>query len=182
MPDETITQRISVEGADPLTLSGVNDANLTELAKQTGARVALRGDVLTVSGSSESVDRASAIAQRMIDAARQRMPLEADDVLAKVGWEIELACLLRQLADEILCEDLRESRHIEDVLLGIKSSQLSAKLRKRIENLRSRPAHSRIKGGEKTSRPASDDGNVLYLVHSEQYRQIWNHEDLHQDR
>jgi phosphate starvation-inducible PhoH-like protein len=81
MPDETITQRISVEGADPLTLSGVNDANLTELAKQTGARVALRGDVLTVSGPSEAVDRASAIAQRMIDAARQRVPLEADDVL-----------------------------------------------------------------------------------------------------
>ena len=81
MPDETITQRISVEGADPLTLSGVNDANLTELAKQTGARVALRGDVLTVSGTADSVDRASAIAQRMIDAARQRMPLEADDVL-----------------------------------------------------------------------------------------------------
>ena len=81
MPDETITQRISVEGADPLTLSGVNDANLTELAKQTGARVALRGDVLTVSGSSDSVDRASAIAQRMIDAARQRMPLDSDDVL-----------------------------------------------------------------------------------------------------
>jgi phosphate starvation-inducible PhoH-like protein len=81
MPDDTITQRINVEGADPLTLSGVNDANLTELAKQTGARVALRGDVLTVSGSSESVDRASAIAQRMIDAARQRLPLEADDVL-----------------------------------------------------------------------------------------------------
>jgi phosphate starvation-inducible PhoH-like protein len=81
MPDENITQRINVEGADLLTLSGVNDANLTELAKQTGARVALRGDVLTVSGSSESVDRAAAIAQRMIDAARQRLPLEADDVL-----------------------------------------------------------------------------------------------------
>lgn len=81
MPDETTTQRINVEGADPLTLSGVNDANLTELARQTGARVALRGDVLTVSGPSESVDRAAAIAQRMIDAARQRVPLEADDVL-----------------------------------------------------------------------------------------------------
>ena len=81
MPDDTITQRISVEGADLLTLSGVNDANLTELAKQTGARVALRGDVLTVSGPSDSVDRASAIAQRMIDAARQRMPLDSDDVL-----------------------------------------------------------------------------------------------------
>ena len=81
MPDDTITQRLNVEGADPLTLSGVNDANLTELAKQTGARVALRGDVLTVSGPSESVDKAAQIAQRMIDAARQRMPLEADDVL-----------------------------------------------------------------------------------------------------
>ena len=81
MPDETITQRINVEGADLLTLSGVNDANLTELARQTGARVALRGDTLTVSGTSESVDKASSIAQRMIDAARQRMPLEADDVL-----------------------------------------------------------------------------------------------------
>ena len=81
MPDDTITQRLNVEGADPLTLSGVNDANLTELARQTGARVALRGDVLTVSGPSESVDRAASIAQRMIDAARQRVPLEADDVL-----------------------------------------------------------------------------------------------------
>ena len=81
MPDDTITQRLNVEGADPLTLSGVNDANLTELARQTGARVALRGDVLTVSGPSESVDRAALIAQRMIDAARQRVPLEADDVL-----------------------------------------------------------------------------------------------------
>jgi phosphate starvation-inducible PhoH-like protein len=81
MPDETITQRINVEGADPLTLSGVNDANLTELARQTGARVALRGDTLTVSGTSDSVDKATSIAQRMIDAARQRMPLEADDVL-----------------------------------------------------------------------------------------------------
>ena len=81
MPDDSITQRLNVEGADLLTLSGVNDANLTELAKQTGARVALRGDVLTVSGPADSVDRASAIAQKMIDAARQRVPLEADDVL-----------------------------------------------------------------------------------------------------
>jgi phosphate starvation-inducible PhoH-like protein len=81
MPDEAVIQRLSVEGADPLTLSGVNDANLTELARQTGARIALRGDTLTMSGSAESVERATAIAQRMIDAARQRLPLEADDVL-----------------------------------------------------------------------------------------------------
>jgi phosphate starvation-inducible PhoH-like protein len=80
-PDESVTQRLNVEGADPLTLAGVNDANLVELTRQTGARVALRGDVLTVTGAPEAVERAASIAQRMIDAARQRLGLEADDVL-----------------------------------------------------------------------------------------------------
>jgi phosphate starvation-inducible PhoH-like protein len=80
-PDESVTQRLNVEGADPLTLAGVNDANLVELTRQTGARVALRGDTLTVSGAPEAVERAAAIAQRMIDMARQRLGLEADDVL-----------------------------------------------------------------------------------------------------
>jgi phosphate starvation-inducible PhoH-like protein len=80
-PDESVTQRLNVEGADPLTLAGVNDANLVELTRQTGARVALRGDVLTVTGAPEAVERAASIAQRMIDAAHQRLGLEADDVL-----------------------------------------------------------------------------------------------------
>jgi len=79
--DEIITQRLSAEGADPLILAGVNDANLVELQRVTGARVALRGDALSISGGAETVDRAVAIAQRMIDTARQRAPLEADDVL-----------------------------------------------------------------------------------------------------
>jgi phosphate starvation-inducible PhoH-like protein len=64
-----------------LTLAGVNDENLTELMRQSGARVALRGDVLTISGAKDDVDRAVAVAQRMIDAARQQIPLTADDVL-----------------------------------------------------------------------------------------------------
>jgi len=81
LPDESTTQRLNVEGADPLTLAGVNDANLVELARQTGTRVALRGDLLTLSGAPDAVERASAIAQRMIDTARQRLDLEADDVL-----------------------------------------------------------------------------------------------------
>jgi phosphate starvation-inducible PhoH-like protein len=81
MTDETTTQRISTEGADMLTLAGVNDENLVELQRQTGAKVALRGDVLTISGSQESVTRAVPIANRMIDTAKQEMPLTADDVL-----------------------------------------------------------------------------------------------------
>ena len=88
MGDDQITQRLSVEGADPLTLAGVNDANLIELARQSGARVSLRGDALTLAGSGEAVERAVAIAQRMIDAAKQRVSLEADDVL-RIALEMQ---------------------------------------------------------------------------------------------
>jgi phosphate starvation-inducible protein PhoH and related proteins len=81
MADDGATRRLDVAGADLLTLSGVNDANLVELERQTGTRVSLRGDALTVSGPAEAVDRAVAVAERMIDAARQRQGLDADDVL-----------------------------------------------------------------------------------------------------
>ncbi len=64
-----------------LTLAGVNDENLIELSRQSGAKVALRGDTLTLSGSAEIVGRAAPIAMRMIERARQHMELTADDVL-----------------------------------------------------------------------------------------------------
>jgi phosphate starvation-inducible PhoH-like protein len=79
--DEPIVQRISTEGADMLTLAGVNDENLIELSKQSGAKIALRGDTLTITGTQDSVNRAAPIAKRMIDTARQQMELTADDVL-----------------------------------------------------------------------------------------------------
>jgi phosphate starvation-inducible protein PhoH and related proteins len=79
--EETTIQRLSTEGADMLTLAGVNDENLVELAKQTGAKIALRGETLAISGNPESVARAIPIAQRMIDTAKQQMSLTADDVL-----------------------------------------------------------------------------------------------------
>ena len=81
MSEETTIQRLSTEGADMLTLAGVNDENLVELAKQTGAKIALRGETLAISGNAESVARAITIAQRMIDTAKQQMPMTADDVL-----------------------------------------------------------------------------------------------------
>ncbi len=81
MADETTTQRLSIEGADPLLLTGVNDVNLNELAKLTAVRVSLRGDVLSLAGDAESVARAVPIAQRMIDAARQQVIFDADDIL-----------------------------------------------------------------------------------------------------
>jgi phosphate starvation-inducible PhoH-like protein len=79
--EEMIAQRLSTEGADLLTLAGVNDANLVELARLTGVKVALRGEALTLSGSTEDVERAAPVAQRMIDAAKQRTTITPDDVL-----------------------------------------------------------------------------------------------------
>jgi phosphate starvation-inducible PhoH-like protein len=75
------TVRLPTEGVDLLTLAGVNDANLVELARITGARVALRGEALTLAGATDGVDRAALIGRRMIDLARQRVPLGPDDVL-----------------------------------------------------------------------------------------------------
>jgi len=79
--DDSVTQKISTEGADPLTLAGVNDANLIELSRLGGVRETHRGDTLTITGTRDFVDRASGIANRMIEAARQRRDLTPDDVL-----------------------------------------------------------------------------------------------------
>jgi phosphate starvation-inducible PhoH-like protein len=77
----SVTQRISTEGADPLTLAGVNDGNLVELSRLGGVKVALRGDTLTLSGPAAFVERAVEMANHMIEAARQRRDLTTDDVL-----------------------------------------------------------------------------------------------------
>jgi phosphate starvation-inducible PhoH-like protein len=86
--EATVTQKLSTEGADPLTLAGVNDANLVELSRLGGVRVTLRGDTMTITGSSEFVERAVGIAMRMIDAAKQRRDLTPDDVL-RMGDDID---------------------------------------------------------------------------------------------
>ncbi len=88
MSEATITQKLSTEGADPLTLAGVNDANLVELSRLGGVRVTLRGDTLTITGSGEFVERAAVIAMRMIDAAKQRRDLTPDDVL-RMGDDVD---------------------------------------------------------------------------------------------
>ncbi len=88
MSEATITQKLSTEGADPLTLAGVNDANLVELSRLGGVRVTLRGDTMTITGSAEFVERAMVIAMRMIDAAKQRRDLTPDDVL-RMGDDVD---------------------------------------------------------------------------------------------
>ena len=76
-----MTQKLSTEGADMLTLAGVNDGNLVELSRLCGVKVALRGDTMSISGPQELVERATEVGRRMVERARQRMELTPDDVL-----------------------------------------------------------------------------------------------------
>jgi phosphate starvation-inducible PhoH-like protein len=86
--ETAVTQKLSTEGADPLTLAGVNDANLVELSRLGGVRVTLRGDTMTITGTPEFVERAAGIALRMIEAAKQRRDLTPDDVL-RMGDDVD---------------------------------------------------------------------------------------------
>jgi phosphate starvation-inducible PhoH-like protein len=79
--EESVTQRISTEGADMLTLAGVNDANLLELSRLYGVKVSLRGDAMVISGAPAFVQRAATVGMRMVEIARQRDELTPDDVL-----------------------------------------------------------------------------------------------------
>ncbi|MGB7211770.1 MAG: PhoH family protein [Gemmatimonadales bacterium] len=79
MTDE-LTHRMSTEGADPLLLAGVNDANLLELQRSLGVRVTLRGDAVSVTGVLEQVERATPVLQGMIDTARMGEAVSVEDV------------------------------------------------------------------------------------------------------
>ena len=73
-------RRLSIEGADQQLLAGVNDSNLTTLARHCDIRVVLRRDEMILSGPEADVDRASPTARRMIRYARLRRPFDAVDV------------------------------------------------------------------------------------------------------
>ncbi len=77
---DRVTHRLSAEGADPLALAGVNDGNFLELERSTGVRASFRGDHLTLAGELEAVERATRVAQAMIELARLGEALSVDDV------------------------------------------------------------------------------------------------------
>jgi phosphate starvation-inducible PhoH-like protein len=84
LPDD-IQHKLSTEGADPLLLAGVNDANLLALERALGVRVLLRGDAITVGGSFEQVERATSVVQAMLDLTRMGEAVTTDDVARLVA-------------------------------------------------------------------------------------------------
>jgi len=77
---EDSQRRITAEGADPLLLAGINDANLIELERALGVRASLRGDTLALGGPPDALERAVAVAREMVDLARMGVTIGTDDV------------------------------------------------------------------------------------------------------
>lgn len=77
---DDVQHRLSAEGADPLLLAGVNDANFTELQRALDVRVSQRGDTITMTGDHEQIARAVPVLHSMIDLARAGQSLAPEDV------------------------------------------------------------------------------------------------------
>ena len=92
------------------------------------------------------------------------LPFERGHVLVEMRFEMELRRLLNQSTDQILGQDFGEAADVEDVLLGIESSELPSELRQGVDYLGGRSPHTRIKSGEQPRRTAADDRDVDYLV------------------
>ena len=87
---------MSVEGADALSLAGVNDANLLELQRALGVRATLRGDTLTLGGTLEQIERATPVVQGLI----QRIKVRA------VGQEVMRSLTPGQVLVRIVRDEL----------------------------------------------------------------------------
>lgn len=89
-----VTHRISTEGADPLSLSGVSDSNLLELEQAMGVRVTMRGEQFSVAGELEAVEQATRVANAMVDLARMGEVVSTEDVrrlVADGGRDAQMA-------------------------------------------------------------------------------------------
>jgi phosphate starvation-inducible PhoH-like protein len=80
MSPDQVRESLSAEGADPLMLAGVNEANFVELQRALGVRVSQRGDAVTLMGSAEQLARATPVVQGLIDLARSGQLIGPDDV------------------------------------------------------------------------------------------------------
>ena len=80
MTQTMVEHRLDTEGADPLLLAGVNDANMQGLARLFGIRVILRGDRLLLSGALEGVENAVPVVRHMIELARMRVSFDPSEI------------------------------------------------------------------------------------------------------
>ncbi len=81
LKEPTLSHRISIQGVDPLTLYGHNDANLIALEGRYDVRLTARGDTLTINGPTHKVQHVSALIEEMISCLRRGETLDPFDPL-----------------------------------------------------------------------------------------------------
>jgi phosphate starvation-inducible protein PhoH and related proteins len=129
---DDIQHRLSTEGADPILLTGVNDANLVELQRATGVRATLRGDTLLLGGNLEQVERANSVVQGMLELARMGEAVTPEDVarlvaagpsaepMGSIDYKIILPGLRRVIAPKTQGQrEYLEAVATHDIVVGI---------------------------------------------------------------
>lgn len=81
MTNAAAVRQVDAEGADPLILAGVADANLRELASLFRVRVVLRDDHVSLAGDADSVAGAARVAGHMVQLARLGRSFRSGDVV-----------------------------------------------------------------------------------------------------
>lgn len=85
---------LSIEGIDPMSLLGVNDRNIRLIEEHYGEELVVRGDQITVKGSSKNVEEITDVLGRLIHIAKAGRTVTEGDVLSVIrGGEREMEAI-----------------------------------------------------------------------------------------
>src|SRR6185437_4504255 len=91
--------------------------------------------------------------------------LQTDDPLPQIHGSPELRRLLVQALDQVLGEDFREARDVEDVFLRIDGGQLTTHLVQVVDDPAGGTAHPRVERTEEAGGAGADDRDVHGFLH-----------------
>jgi phosphate starvation-inducible protein PhoH and related proteins len=78
----TLSQKLSIRGVDPLSIYGHNDANLLALEDRYGVKLTARGDQLSVHGPNHKVRHVSGLLEEMISCLKRGDQLDPLHLMA----------------------------------------------------------------------------------------------------
>ena len=85
---------LSIDGIDPMRLLGVSDRNIRLIEEHYGEVLIVRGDQITVKGSSKNVEEITNVLERLIHIARVGRTVTEGDVLSVIrGGEREVEAI-----------------------------------------------------------------------------------------
>ncbi len=77
----TVTQRLSAKGIDPLALYGQFDSRLRAIENEFDAKITARGEEVVITGKAEEVRQITSVLREMIKSVQQGRTKEVDDII-----------------------------------------------------------------------------------------------------